>query len=96
MLTWKSSTTVAITGGPQTTICRISAAPRGASWGPDDVIFFSVADQSSGLLSVSANGGEPKVVTVQDAKSGETGHVFPFVLPGGHAVLFTITSDRSH
>ncbi len=83
---------VSITGGPPITICRTVAAPRGASWGPDDTIVFSIADPRSGLLSVPAGGGEPKVLTTADPNKGEAGHFFPFVLPGGRAVLFTIAA----
>ena len=83
---------VAVTGGPPIFICKITAAPRGASWGPDGNIVFSMADQRTGLLSVSSDGGEPKVLTLTDATKDETGHVFPFVLPGGRGVLFTISS----
>ncbi len=82
---------VSITGGPPITVCRISSVPRGASWGPDDTIVFAVADTRTGLLSVPASGGEPKVLTA--VKPGELGHFFPFVLPGGRAVLFTIAGD---
>jgi hypothetical protein len=83
---------VSITGGPSLTICRTSAAPRGASWGSDDTIIFALADPRRGLLSVPAGGGEPKVLTTADANKGEAGHFFPFVLPGGRAVLFTIAA----
>ena len=52
---------VSIDGGPSTLVCGTVSAPRGASWGPDDTIFFSTSDPASGLLSVSANGGEPTI-----------------------------------
>src|SRR6185295_4060606 len=45
-----------------------------------------------GLLRVPAAGGEPAVLTVPDTAHGEQNHVFPSLLPGGRAVLFTITS----
>ena len=83
---------VSITGGPPLSLCRTRGAPRGASWGPDDTIVFATSDPSSGLLRVSAAGGEPTVLTTPDAAHGEVDHLFPSVLPGGRAVLFTITS----
>jgi eukaryotic-like serine/threonine-protein kinase len=86
---------VSITGGPPIIICRVPAVARGASWAPDDTIFFGLADPRAGLLRVSAAGGEPKAVTIVDTNKGETGHHFPFVLPGGRAVLFTIVSAIS-
>jgi eukaryotic-like serine/threonine-protein kinase len=82
------------TGGPPITICKISADPRGASWGPDDTIVFAVSNPRTGLLSVPAGGGEPKVLTTPD--TGHEGlHVFPSFLPDGSAVLFTITAQAS-
>ncbi len=83
---------VAITGGPAITLCRTSGAPRGSSWGPDDVIIFATDDASTGLMSVPAAGGEPKVLTKPNGARGEGDHIFPFVLPGGKAVLFTIAT----
>jgi serine/threonine-protein kinase len=82
---------VSITGGPPITLCP-TAGFRGASWGPDDVIVFATSDPASGLLSVPAGGGEPKVLTKPDTAKGESDHLFPSILPGGRAVLFTITA----
>jgi serine/threonine-protein kinase len=86
---------VSITGGAAITICRVGATPRGASWGLDDTIVFAVADSRIGLLSVPAGGGEPKVLTKTKPGKGEFGHAFPFVLPGGRAVLFTILANAT-
>jgi len=80
---------VSITGGPAVTICTLSAPPRGASWGADDRIVFATAGPSLGLLSVPAGGGqEPTELTKLVSGGGD--HLFPSVLPGGRAVLFTI------
>src|SRR5262245_52024868 len=49
----------AIAGGPPVRICHYGGAARGASWGADDVIVFATNDTNTGLLSVSAEGGEP-------------------------------------
>ena len=84
---------VSITGGPAISLCKLSTAPpRGASWGPDETIVFATADGATGLFSVPAGGGDPKVVTKPDTARGENDHLFPSFLPGGHAVLYTITS----
>ena len=82
---------VSITGGPSIALCRIDGTPRGASWGPDDVIVFATADAGTGLLSVPAGGGPPKVLTKPDLARSEQDHVFPSLLPDGQGVLFTIT-----
>jgi serine/threonine-protein kinase len=82
---------VTVNGGPAVTICKISGGPRGASWGPDNTIVFATNDPSTGLVRVSAGGGEAEVLTTPDAQKGED-HYWPEVLPGGKAVLFTIFS----
>jgi hypothetical protein len=81
---------VPLDGGPPITLCRIDGAPRGASWGSDNNIVFATSDPSTGLLSVPPGGGEPKVLTKPDHAKGETDHLYPFVLPGARAVLFTV------
>ncbi len=83
---------VAITGGPALTLCPNTVAPRGASWGPQDTVIFATAATDTGLLEVSAGGGEPRVLTRPDPAKGEVDHLFPEILPGGDAVLFTIVT----
>src|SRR5206468_6347645 len=56
---------VSITGGPAVTLCRYQGTPRGASWGRDSIV-FATNDPTTGLLSVPAGGGEPKVLTKPD------------------------------
>ncbi len=81
---------VAITGGPAIALCRATGGLQGASWGPDDTIVFATANPETGLMSVPAGGGDPRVLTKPDTARGETDHVLPSVLPGGRAVLFTV------
>ena len=79
--------TVSILGGPPVTI--VAEAPgriRGASWGNDDVIVFSVGGPGEGLLRVSAAGGD--VETIATLEEGRA--LWPDVLPNGAGVLFTI------
>jgi len=82
---------VSMAGGPPVAICRLTGASRGASWGPDDSIVVATSDTATGLLRVSAGGGDPVVLTKPDTAKDERDHYFPFVLPGGRGVLFTIT-----
>jgi serine/threonine-protein kinase len=88
---------IPVTGGAATTVCKIVGEPRGASWAADDTIIFALSSPSSdltGLLSVPAAGGEPKVLTKPDF--GHEGlHLFPSVLPGGADVPFTITGQAT-
>ena len=64
-------------------------SPRGASWGPDDTIVFA-SYGSGGLWRVSGAGGEPEALTTPAQEEGERDHLWPQILPGGQAVLFTI------
>ena len=81
---------VSITGGPVITLGPVTGRPLGASWGDDNTIVFATDDTSTGLWSVSADGGEPKVLTTPDTAKGESDHQFPAVLPDRRGVLFTI------
>jgi serine/threonine-protein kinase len=83
---------VPITGGPTVTLGRADAGGRGASWGPDGTIIFATQNETTGLQRIAASGGEPTVLTHPDRASGEADHLWPEILPGGQAVLFTITA----
>ena len=85
---------VAIDGGPGVTIYTTQALSLGASWGQDDAIVFATTDTTTGLMRVSAAGGTPEVLTKPNAANKELDHIFPEMLPGGRAVLFTITSTE--
>ena len=83
---------VAAIGGPPVIVSRTIGSNTGASWSTDDTIVFSTDDPASGLLRVAAGGGEPEVLTTPNRDQGELDHRSPQVLPGGQAVLFTITT----
>src|SRR5258705_800072 len=84
---------VAITGGSPITLASLDDGARGATWAPDDTIIFATNSPATGLQRVSAAGGTPEVLTRPDRAHGEADHLWPEILPGGHAVLFTITSQ---
>ena len=73
-------------GVRRSTVTR--AVPRGR---PDGTIIFATNAPATGLQRVSAAGGEPTVLTKPDRERGEGDHLWPEFLPGGEAVLFTIT-----
>ena len=84
---------VAITGGPSITLASLDSTSRGATWAPDDTIIFATFQSATGLQRVSAAGGMPEVLTRPDSAEGEADHLWPEILPGGRAVLFTILSQ---
>jgi len=61
----------------------------GASWGDDGRIVFS-GDLSQGLFTIDSAGGTPRPLTERLIEKGESGHVWPHVLPGSKAALFTV------
>jgi len=80
---------VTLQGGPPVTIAEVPVSGSG-SWGSEDIIVFGASGPGRGLYRVSAGGGEPESLAVPDFDNGESGYVFPEILPGGEAVLFTI------
>ncbi len=84
---------VAVAGGPAVTLATIdTSGPSGATWGPDDTIIVATNAVDTGLQRVPAAGGPLTVLTRPDRAQGEADHFWPEMLPGGRAVLFTITS----
>ena len=84
---------VAVTGGAPVLIRGNNGdgGPRGGTWGPDGTIVFATDNPATGLQRVSVTGGEHTVLTRPNHDSGEGYHLWPQFLPGGRAVLFTIT-----
>jgi Tol biopolymer transport system component len=61
----------------------------GAAWAPDNTIIYTPVF-TGGLWKTDADGGRPRRLTTPEVTKGEHAHLYPEVLPGGHAVLFTI------
>ena len=72
------------------TITVVGEGPisTGGTWGPDDQIILSPTTGS--LKEIPATGGTGKELTPVLSGKGEVGHVWPFTLPQGKAVLFTV------
>jgi serine/threonine-protein kinase len=83
---------VPITGGGAVPLCDLDGFARGATWGSNGTIVFATTNPASGLQRVSAAGGAVTVLTKPNHESGEADHLWPEFLPGGRAVLFTVTS----
>ena len=65
-----------------------NAAAMFPAWSSDDTILF--ASTGHGIQRISAEGGEPRVVTTLSQTPVEYDHHSPHLLPGGQALLFTI------
>ena len=76
-----------IDGGPTVAICKISRDGfRGADWGTSDQIVYSA---SEGLMSVSAQGGAPRLVV---SAPKEEAFDRPRFLPDGRTLLYSAVS----
>jgi serine/threonine-protein kinase len=82
---------VALNGGFSLTLCECSGL--GAAWGPNGNIVIG-GETGQGLSVVSAEGGEPEVLTRVDSTRGEVAHAWPEFLPGGKALLFMISGGE--
>jgi hypothetical protein len=79
-------TKIAATGGAPVILCA-ATMPFGASWSRDNTILFG---QAAGIMRVSADGGTPTLIV--PAREGEQIYG-PQLLPGGRAVLFSVTRN---
>ncbi len=79
---------VPLVGGTAITLADVPDN-RGGSWGADGTIIFSPGP-ANGLVKVSDQGGTPQGVTTVDTAHGDRTHRFPFILPGGKGVIYTV------
>ena len=79
---------VPITGGTPIALCDVQRS-RGATWTVNDVVVFAPTGTSP-LHKVSAAGGESQPVTVFDEERGDLSHRWPFALPDGQSVIYTV------
>ena len=77
---------IAVTGGAAVTLCDAPSV-RGGAWGEDGTIVFSPNQRRERLMRVSSAGGTPEPLT--SLAEGEVTQLWPQMLPGGKAVLFT-------
>ena len=77
----------AVTGGAPFEIGAIDVNDRGVAWSTDGYIY---SGGGSGISRIAESGGTREQLTTVNKTAGEVAHRFPTVVPGGHAVLFTI------
>jgi serine/threonine-protein kinase len=63
----------------------------GGSWGEDGNIFAPLSTLS-GLWRIPSGGGPPTLITELGPGEGEISYRWPQILPGGKAVLFTVST----
>ena len=85
---------VSVGGGPVVTIANVEAQ-MGASWASNDEIFFARSLGTKGIWRIPAGGGAPQPVTTVIDSVFENQHMWPQVLPGGAAVLFTVSGTNT-
>jgi serine/threonine-protein kinase len=85
--------TIAVGGGPATTLARVEDYGRGGTWGSDGNIVFA-SSPNSGLSLVPSGRGPVQNLTKLDGSARETSHRHPHYLPGG-ALLFTVGTGGS-
>ncbi len=79
---------VPVTGGTPMTLCEVERS-RGATWTEGDQVVLAPSG-SGPLHMVPAAGGEPQPLTELNEERQEFSHRWPFALPGGKTVLYTI------
>ena len=88
---------VALAGGPAVTLWEGDKEAVGGSWGEDDTIVFGRRGRGDELLRMPGVGGTAEVVTTlrpDDTEEAEYDHRWPELLPGGTAVLFSVTGTN--
>jgi serine/threonine-protein kinase len=81
---------VSVAGGASVKLCPITNGVglfQGGVWDGDTIY---LAQQGTGIMRVSANGGEPELVAAVESNQSVYG---PSFLPGGRSFLMAITSD---
>jgi Tol biopolymer transport system component len=84
---------VSVRGGAAVALADIIGC-RGGSWSEDGSIVFP-KQFTTPLFRIPAAGGEPEPITHLDTARSDITHRWPQFLPGGKALLFTVSSDNN-
>jgi serine/threonine protein kinase/Tol biopolymer transport system component len=84
---------VSVHGGTPVILAEVTGY-RGGDWGDDGTIVFPEQFTSS-LFRVPAAGGKVEPLTHLDTARGEITQRWPQILPGGQAVIFTVSTDNN-
>ncbi|HUK86800.1 MAG TPA: protein kinase, partial [Terriglobales bacterium] len=84
---------VSLAGG-SAVVLSDAVFPGGGAWAPDGTIYFEKSF-FGGLYAVPAGGGAARQVTTPGTKKDDRAHLWPDVLPGGKALIFTVWTGGS-
>ena len=89
---------ISLAGGAPISIATVPPVNRGASWGPDDIIYFT-SSPNGGVAAIAAEPenfvpGRWRDDVAPDNAKGEFSHRWPDVLPSGKQVLFTLDTGQ--
>jgi serine/threonine-protein kinase len=79
---------VPLDGGDPVTLYPDASDPMGASWGEDGTLVF--ARRMLEGLWIIPPGGAARQLTELRPEAGERSHFWPYLLPGGERLLFTV------
>ncbi len=79
---------VSVRGGVPQSLCDVTWAGPGGTWGMDGTIIFA-PDDTGGLWRISAAGGKPEQLTRPDEAIKNSSHRWPQFLPDGKGVVYT-------
>jgi eukaryotic-like serine/threonine-protein kinase len=84
---------VPLAGGTSVPLCNVPPVTAAGSWTTDGRILFTLGP-NTGFYEVPDTGGRARPFTSLDESHGEHAHLYPQILPGGRAVLFTLRLGR--
>jgi len=83
-------------GGPSVSRVPLDSSQAGGiAWNDDGRIVYATTSRVTGLLDLPPGATAPTVLTTPNRERNEADHLWPRFLPGGRAVLFTITTLNS-
>ena len=84
---------VSLAGGPPTLVAESVSlgGTKGAAWTERGIVFTPAA--KAGLMVVKEHGGTVETLTVPDVSKGEVSHRWPWALPDGRHILFTVKKE---
>ena len=88
---------VPLAGGvPYTILDGDGALDQAMVWLDDDTIVYTALGDGhgNGLMQVPATGGQPRILTVPDARREEYAHIWPVAVPDRGEIIFTIVREQ--